>query len=202
MTTIDGHTFDETLLTPGGWTLDVGARGFMFSEGLDDLGQNVLAIEPDRNVRYEGHRRIGLINAALIGTGATSAMYAAWSDGTGNMLCDVRPDHAEEYYDVLCTNISWILQQSCIDRFDLVKLDCEGSEYEILWNWPSRAALQISVEFHDFLGMRPRESWYDELLAGPLREYEVVQHEWTPLTPENPICNYWDSLFVLRPECR
>lgn len=201
--TCDGHSYDESLLTPGGWALDVGARGFKFAEQMAEHGLRVIAMEPDISATYDGPRDVHLLHAALVGNADVSwAMYAGWSDGTGNQLATERPAHAETYYSVTCLSIGPLMAARGIDRFDIVKLDCEGSEYDILWNWPRHAAVQISVEMHDFLGMRPRESYYDELFAGPLRDYDVVQHEWTPLRAENPVENFWDSLLVLKPEFR
>lgn len=203
--TCDGHSYDESLLTPGGCVVDVGARGFRFTQHMADIGQYVIAIEPDESCEYlgDGGMMVHCLHEALVGDPYLSeAMYAGWSDGTGNMLAKERPAHAETYVAVPCLTLGALMEQECIDRFDLVKLDCEGSEYEILWNWPRHAAVQISVEMHDFLGMRPRESYYDELFAGPLRDYDIIQHEWREMSPENPIPNYWDSLLCLKPEFR
>lgn len=201
--TCDGHSYDEELLPEGGWALDVGARCFKFSNHMARMGMHVIALEPDRSVEYEGSRDIRMLNLAMVGTpGFSDAMYAGWGDGSGNHLTGERPEHAETYYSVPCLSIGSVMASHRVKQFDIVKLDCEGSEYDILWNWPRHAAVQISVEFHDFLGLRPRDSFYDELFAGPLRDYEIVRHEWRPLCAENPVMNYWDSLFILRPEFR
>lgn len=202
--TCDGHSYDESLLTPGGIALDVGARGFKFSERMAELGLSVIAMEPDLSVECPWLPcPLLYLNKALIGNPEiTSAMYATWSDGSGNHLTSTRPEHAEEYYAVPCLTLAKLMEHYGIPRFDIVKLDCEGSEYDILWNWPRHAAVQISVEMHDFLGMRPRETFYEELFAGPLADYDVVRHEWKPLCDENPVENYWDSLFILKPEFR
>lgn len=201
--TCDGHSYDESLLAPGGWALDVGARGFEFADRMAEHGLRVIAMEPDRLVRYAGRHEVNVLYTALVGNPETEfAMYAGWSDGTGNQLADIQPEHAETYYAVPCIAIGALMSKLHIPRFDIVKLDCEGSEYDILWNWPRHAAVQVSCEFHDFLGMRPRESYYEELFAGPLRDYDIVKHEWREMSPENPIPNYWDSIFVLKPEFR
>lgn len=203
LVTCDGHSYDEALLPDGGWALDVGARGFKFSNHLARLGLNVIALEPDRSVSYDGCRNIQWRNVALVGDpDVESSMYAGWGDGSGNHLSETRPEHATEFYHVQCITLANLMEAEMVQQFDIVKLDCEGSEYDILWNWPRHAAVQISVEFHDFLGLRPRESYYDELFAGPLRDYEIVRHEWRPLCAVNPIESYWDSLFILRPEFR
>lgn len=195
--TCDGHSYDEELLPEGGWALDVGARGFKFSNHLARMGLYVIALEPDKSVRYDGSRNVNCMHLALVGRPEVqSSMYAGWGDGSGNHLSETKPDHATEFYEVPCITIN------AFEKFDLVKLDCEGSEYDILWNWPRHAAVQISVEFHDFLGMRPRETYYEELFAGPLCDYDIVKHEWKPLCEGNPIMNYWNSLFILKPEFR
>ena len=87
------------------------------------------------------------------------------------------------------------------DRYAVVKLDCEGSEFGILENWPHRMADQISVEFHDYLDRaRWKDKYFADLFAGPLKDYRVVQHELTPVGPGNTM-GHWDSLLVLRDLC-
>ncbi len=53
--------------------------------------------------------------------------------------------------DVLCTTIEEIFQENAVDRCDLLKLDCEGAEYEILEAiprdlWPLIA--RVALEYH------------------------------------------------------
>jgi len=79
---------------------------------------------------------------------------------------------------------------------DLVKFDCEASEFSILENWPGPIATQISVEFHDYTH---RTLWNEEYFAkliGRLEGfgYVTVQHEdhWVGGGQ-----GHWDSLFVL-----
>lgn len=199
---VDGHSFDDSLLNRGGWVLDVGARGFAFSRDMALRGMNVIPVEPDPAEIYPG-----VIHAAIVADPKQrTAMYAGWSTGEGNHLAATRPSHASEYFQVNCLTVQDLMVQQGIERFDLVKLDCEGSEYEILWHWPKHAALQISVEFHDFLGRNPSRpnngAFYEVLFGGPLADYEIVQHVLTPLNPANPVMNYWDSLFQLKPEFR
>jgi methyltransferase family protein len=85
-----------------------------------------------------------------------------------------------------------------VDHWDLIKLDCEGSEFGILENWPGPVARQISVEFHDWTGPwaeRAAGDYYERLFAGPLKDYEVVQHE---LSKQGEGIGHWDSLLRLR----
>jgi hypothetical protein len=86
-----------------------------------------------------------------------------------------------------------------VSFWEVVKLDCEGAEYEILRNWPGPIARQITIEFHDFLGGAPpgvASAGHAEILAHLGQWYDVAQHEWT--TQHGAGWNYWDSLFVLR----
>jgi hypothetical protein len=86
-----------------------------------------------------------------------------------------------------------------VDVFEVVKMDCEGAEYDILLNWPGPIARQITVEFHDFLGLRPFPDYHDALVRHLGQWYKIIKHEEFPhpLAQGHPI-NYWDSLFVLR----
>ncbi len=85
-----------------------------------------------------------------------------------------------------------------VTYWDLVKLDCEGSEFEILENWPGRIATQISVEFHDGADAA-RDDAYFETLFAKLPDYEIVQHE---KFKQGAWIGHWDSLLRLRDEKR
>ena len=199
--THDGHSFDDALLTPGGWALDVGCRGFGFANKMAEMGLNVIALDPDRDLVYAGPHGdlIRFRRLALVGDrDMKKSMYAGWSNGEANHLADSRPAHASEYYEVPCISLPHIMAREQIDQFEIIKLDCEGAEYDILQNMPWRCAKQLSVEFHDFLGRKPRPNYYAELFSTSLADYEITRHTWGPLSPTNATMNYWDSLFRLR----
>ncbi|MGH7484318.1 MAG: FkbM family methyltransferase [bacterium] len=192
--TIAHHTIDLDLLPlPGdGHVLDVGCRNFDFFRefcinevfGMDPDP----AIEPPADVRF--------LRSALVGDGRKSSRYASYSTGEGNMLTDL-----DKYYDakmlvVPCCTIEEVMRVTGVAHWDVVKLDCEGSEFGILENWPGPIATQISVEFHDYSYANYNQpEYYEKLWAGPLHKYKVIQHE---LSKQGEGWGHWDTLLVLR----
>jgi hypothetical protein len=89
-----------------------------------------------------------------------------------------------------------------IEKFELIKFDIEGSEYEILEKMDWSITKQISVEFHDFRNMNPfspnNEIYYTNLFSKIPTNYTIAQHQKTnhPGFPLGMGLNYWDSLFI------
>lgn len=53
--------------------------------------------------------------------------------------------------EVPCSSLSDVFKENKIDKCDLLKLDCEGAEYEILYNAPEEVILkidQMAIEVH------------------------------------------------------
>lgn len=86
-----------------------------------------------------------------------------------------------------------------VGHWDLIKLDCEGSEYDILWNLTEPPATQFSVEFHQHTKARRSDEFMTELKKRMERWYEAKRHR---LYGKWGAVNYWDSLFILQPELR
>jgi hypothetical protein len=85
---------------------------------------------------------------------------------------------------------------SATRHFDLIKLDCEASEFPILENWPGPIATQISVEFHDYVHKSKWDAAYFARLFESLGRfgYRVIQHEEFELGGG---WGHWDSLLAL-----
>lgn len=204
--TIDTHTVNVSRLTPNGWALDVGCRGFGFARAMRDMGLVVIALDPDPGVEaIEDNERIYLHNTALVGKAwENHHWYAMFGDGCANHLCASRddvPGYAKAVR-VPCKTLPGLMNELRIRDFSVVKLDCEGAEYAILESLREPVADQITVEFHDFLGagfnpcFPDCEAYYRRLMASRFGEmYRLVQHERTPLNGNGPM-NYWDSLFI------
>lgn len=199
---ICGHTFDDTLMPERPVVLDVGARDFGFTNGIIERwpSARVVAVEPDPDVKapeWMDGVRWRFINAALVGDGRTESGYAQYSTGEGNFLTE-----AKSYYDarmlrVLCTNIRDLMNAVGFHHWDLVKLDCEGSEFQILQRWPGPIATQITCEFHDYHDAAKYNADFYAALFARLPWYEVRQHKSFSLSPGQPP-GHWDSLLVRR----
>lgn len=195
LVTLAGHTIDESLLPKSPYVLDVGCRGRDFCEAIMKLRPkaNLLGLDPGEEARIGPY---AVLPFALVGDDRKEARYCEYSTGEGNFLTDL-----PEYYDatfriVKCCNIATVLDMFGVDMLDVLKLDCEGSEYQIIANMDRPIAKQISVEFHDS-GYTPGFSVKDTEHAVWLLEgwgYRIVQHE---LSKQGDGVGHWNSLFAL-----
>ena len=196
-----GHTIDESLLPEDPVVLDVGCRSFDFCQEILNIrpSARIIAMDPDPDMEDPQMAGVEFVNKALVFGDKASSGYASYSTGEGNMLTDL-----ESYYDarmltVECVQIARLMEDLDIEYWDLVKLDCEGSEFDILANWPGPIANQISVEFHDGHPQRegahrePHERYFNSLWSR-LADYKVVQHIFFK---QGDWFGHWDSLFVL-----
>lgn len=197
-----GHTVDLNRLPDKAVVLDVGCRHFDFTSGILELrpGARVIALDPDPAIVAPHMDGCTFLRFALVHDGRTRSRYASYSTGEGNMLTDAESYFDAKMFDVPCTNIERLMRRMHIDHWDLVKLDCEGSEFGILGNWPGPIADQISVEFHDYdkpMIRNEPSQYYELLLFKRLRAfgYRVVQHEVTDISGREA-CGHWDTLLV------
>ncbi len=193
------HTLDSDRLR-GGWVLDAGCRGFDFARAVAIAGCKVLAIDAGPDVEDFSPSIEGVIFDCVALT-APGPRVRQFFDGGGNASHLWREGDAAGV-PVPCTTIRELMARYDIKRFDAIKLDVEGEEYAILAAWPGDVTRQISVEFHDFIGLNPRpstpESWYAETFARLDSLYTVAQHEALPMHGAG--VNYWDTLLVDRRE--
>jgi FkbM family methyltransferase len=192
----DEHTLDLDLLN-GGWVLDVGARGFEFAKEILSLGCKVLSLDPSRTVKDPEIEGIVFCNNALSHWDAPGVFHD-WGNGTGSHLAGDRPlISGSEVYKVECYSLETLMKRHCIKRFDAIKLDCEGVEYDILERLPGPVATQISGAFHDFINPSESPARHKRILSHISKWYQTIQHEASVRHGHTPPC-HWDSLFVLK----
>jgi len=198
--TISGHTIIKPE-TVGMNVLNIGSRRHDFARPMANMGCSVCAVEPDDDVKLPPVSGITLIRGAVVGDANAGALMdlAKWSSGEGNHLVNVSSvPKSAVLQQTKCYSMRQIMAMTGMDFWDIVKMDCEGSEYEILLDWPGPIAGQITVEFHDFTGSNPGgEDTYDKIFEHIGQWYDIVQHEGT-VRFNLPCANYWDSLFVLK----
>lgn len=191
------HTIDIDRLPDAPVVLDVGARGFGFTREVLALrpAAKVIALEPDPTIGQPGYPGLCvLLHTALVHEPYPYVRYVSFSTGEGNFVGDAIVPFSSACM-VPAITITQLMDRLRIKHWDVVKLDCEGSEFGILANWPGPIADQISVEFHDGI-MPDRASEVPKILEHLAQWYDVVQHERTPIGP-GPTWGYWDSLLVL-----
>ncbi len=197
------HTIDLDALPEYPTVLDVGCRGFDFSREILRVrpAARIVALDPDPEMPGDAPEGVEFLREALVGDNRPSARYAMFSTGEGNFLFSGRAHFPfERECTVPCIGIKALMERVDLKFWDLVKLDCEESEFEILEAWPGPIAGQLSVEFHDWTGPckeKATPEYYRRLFAGPLRDYDVLSHEFSTVGP-GPAWGHWDSVFRLK----
>jgi FkbM family methyltransferase len=199
------HTIDVDLLPEIPIVLDVGCRRFDFTDAILKLrpGAIVIAMDPDKEIASgvfsisgssAGPLNCMFWNMALVGDGKTKSNYASYSDGEGNLLIEGDKYYDAKIYEVPCIDITTLMRHCEVKRWDVVKLDCEGSEFDILWNWPGPIATQISVEFHDGADATKNLAYFEDLWRR-LPDYRIAQH---PRAKLGDWFGHWDSVLTLK----
>lgn len=185
--TIHEHSVDLDLLS-GGICIDVGCRGFLFSEAMRDLGCEVIAFDLE-DMEPANSEGILFMKAALmvepgeyhyVDTKDQQAKFISTTgikvDGVGihQLFADLK-------------------RQGKV--VDVMKIDAEGTEYFLLSDpnfdpYPD----QLSIEFHRHCHRALHNQYYEKCMENLLKWYEPVKHEMT--CEHGAGQNYWDSLFI------
>lgn len=201
------HTIDVDLLTPGGWVLDAGCRNFHFAHHLAERGCRVLAIDADPTVEVPETIEIGTdkvvtklnkptyLNRAIAAENGMRSLVMS-QDPQARYLSPVGFSAVGGHkIKAMTVEMLMNLVDSPPWQWDVIKLDVEGSEYDILQAWPGPITKQISIEFHEHVCPRPPEV-YEAIFKHLGQWYDVIQHvkDARYTCPEN----YWDSLLVIK----
>lgn len=186
--TIAEHSVDLDFLS-GGICIDVGCRGFQFSEAMRDLGCEVWAFDLEDFEAPNGivYKKMAVSNWTGSGFFKDTIDQQAKYLITGNGL-------PVQVININELNTEYAKQGK---EADILKLDAEGSEYLILSD-PNFQPIpkQISVEFHMHCHRKLHDQYYEACMANLLKYYIPVQHELTQAHGAG--WNYWNSLFVRR----
>lgn len=180
------HSVNLDLLS-GGICIDVGCRGFLFSEAMKNMGCEVWAFDME-----DFEAPDGIIYKKM-----------AVSNWTGGGFFKDTIDAQAKYLiagagipvDVTNINDLYVEFNRKGKAVDALKLDAEGSEYLILSD-PTFQPIpkQISVEFHMHCHRALHDQYYDKCMENLLKWYEPVKHELTQAHGAGN--NYWDSLWI------
>lgn len=186
------HSVDLDLLS-GGICIDAGCRGFQFSEAMRDLGLKVLAFDLEEMQAPEGVRFLKFAISDFNGYG----IYKDTKDLQAKHLIEHHSGQPGKPISVmrLVDIYEPLFKVEPSAQVDVLKLDCEGSEYKILSD-PNFQPIpkQISVEFHMHCHRSLHEQYYDKCMENILKHYEPVKHELTQAHGAG--WNYWNSLFI------
>lgn len=192
------HTVDLDLLPDAPIVLDVGCRDYDFSFAVlrERPAAKIIAMDPAPDMKPAEDERIHFLNMALVGDGRFGSGFAHYSTGHGDMLTDLPKYYDAEMCRCACVNLKLLSAVREVKCWDLIKLDCEGSEFQILEMLPGPIATQISVEWHDF-NQRDKynQQYFQNLFAKLAPWYRVVQHKESDISGRGAV-GFWDDLLV------
>jgi FkbM family methyltransferase len=188
--TVDNHSFCPGLLTKGP-ILDAGSRGLRLSKWFAERGHRVVALDAGEDESAEG---VTFYKMALVG-----AKHA------GSFVKLIRTDDLEARYigpadaqgdRVPAVSLPFITNMMGVDKWDLVKLNIEGSEYDILEELDRPLARQIVFSFHEHTERARGREACDKIIAKLSEWYDVHNQVWE----QRYGCreNYWDCLLTER----
>ncbi|MDG5765865.1 FkbM family methyltransferase [Balneolales bacterium ANBcel1] len=145
--------------------VDIGAhRGYfsIFCDSYSGKNSTIHALEPEPsnfsrlrdNIKANQCSKVQPHNMAVSGETGTRELYV--SKSVNHTLVKTKGRHPkdsqEKSVSVNAVTLADFFQNNQIERVDFLKLDCEGSEYEILLQCPKSVLDRIRVialEFHD-----------------------------------------------------
>lgn len=176
------HYVDLNILPLEANVLDLGCRGYGFTNAMRELGHNVKPVDCDLIDGY-------YYQLAIEGYDGEIYLHHT-GDPQGTYVT-----RYQKGKKVKCMTIESFSKMVDVDHWHLIKIDVEGSEYPLVMSLDKAPADQLSIEFHLHCGVYDDsdvKKMEDKLLS---LGYFPVKHDKTRQHGLNP--NYWDSLFIL-----
>jgi FkbM family methyltransferase len=142
--------------------IDIGANVGLFSAWAASQapGVRVIAMEPSPriceylrdNMKRNALGNVTVYEAACGGSAGRATLYSHGYE-TNNSLygCDIWGDDYEARYEVEVLSLDDVFRNSGIERCDLLKMNCEGGEYDVLFGCSQetlRRIDRIGMEYH------------------------------------------------------
>lgn len=182
---IHEHTVDMDLLrTEPNEVIDIGCLGFGFTEFFDRRGDIVYPIDI-QELKGRHYDRVAITSY----TGDIGVKVMGDAQAT-----KVTKRQTESSYTVPCYTLEDYMAKNGIEFADLIKIDCEGSEMEIILSLEKAPARMLSIEFHCHTGAYSKADVYKMVLWLESLGYKTVQHNYE--SRHGAGFNFWDSLFI------
>ena len=148
-------------IAPEDTVVDIGANLGVFSLWASSRCESgrVVAVEPSprmadfarRNAARNRRSNITVLQVACGGSAGRAVLYTAYGDEARNTLDPHSASSAQALAEVEVVTLSELFRRTNVENCNLLKIDCEGSEYDLLLKSPieifSRIH-QIALEYH------------------------------------------------------
>ena len=189
--TVDNHTFCPDLLTKGP-ILDAGSRGLRLSKWFAERGHRVIALDAGEDERADGvtFYKLALVGSKLAGK---YARLIRTDDLEARYISPAEDAQGDRVPTSTLRNLSALMG---VEKWDLIKLNIEGSEYDILDEIDGPIARQIVFSFHEHTGRARGREECDRIIRKLSAWYDVHNQVWE----QRYGCsnNYWDVLLTER----
>jgi len=176
------HLVDIDHLPMKGKIADIGCRGFLFTNEMRRRGHTVIPVDID-DLKESDYHKIAISDFdGLCGLVKSDDPQGTKIDKLGN--------------GIDCFTLESFSKMFEVEFWDLIKLDVEGSEFEIIMSLQRAITKQFSIEFHLHTGAYKQhevDQMTDKLKA---LGYSIASHEYT--SQHGSGMNYWSSLFILK----
>ena len=171
---------DYGKMKDGSVIVDLGANIGVFTiyATVTAADTTVYAYEPlagfyelmQENVRLNSRdAAVHCFNYAVAGDSTTRTLYVQGTDFFFPTLIGNDSKDGQESIEVKCTTLAEIIESNRLDRVDMLKMDCEGAEYEILYPAPPQLlerVKEIRMEYHNLDKDRRNLDSLREFLVG------------------------------------
>lgn len=164
-------------LHPGDIVVDVGANigGFTVAAAL--RGARVVAFEPspdnfgalERNVRRNGVQ--AELSPLAVADAPRTAQLVIPDDARFSGRYSLHEGRGQQTVEVRCISFDEVLSEFSLPHIDLLKLDCQGSEYEILFSASPDSLGRVRAIVVECESFPDRPEWSAEAMAGFLRDH-------------------------------
>lgn len=177
------HSVCMDLLPEKANILDLGCRGFEFTNYFRSLGHNVIPVDIDDFKRSDYYR---LAVSDYVGT---AHIFRSRDPQATRIDSNIHTGEQISVYDMhaLCKLVG-------VKHFDLIKMDVEGEEKQIIMSMHHDYATQLSIEFHLHTNAYPIDEVHKMKVRLRNLGYNWSLHEKS--ARHGCGMNYWDSLFI------
>jgi FkbM family methyltransferase len=158
----DSYTRNNLKLRPGAVVIDIGANigAFTVLVARANPMARIIAVEPDpqnvaflsRNLFQNGVTNVSVVPVACGGEKGDGTIYDRGSGALHSLFSnDMQGNISPPLYQTPIVTLEELFDQYSVERCDLLKIDCEGSEYDILFNSSVETLSRISkiaLEYH------------------------------------------------------
>src|SRR3989344_1810380 len=159
------YDYAPGVLSKCGVIIDIGAHIGSFSVYAARQAENssIFSFEPSPENYFQLNKNIALnrltnVHSFQKAVAAHSGRAPFYYDRFNNAAHSIVKE-TKDFIDVDCTTLKDILLEFKIEYCDFLKVDCEGAEYEILFNTPAeilKRIKRIALEYHNpiFYGVK------------------------------------------------